>query len=120
MFLKYGERMAKTTEFDLKNILNTIAIEGSNWFFNSRTRHLKVKCLNPKANIWAHIFRHTLLPTSDDADLDMDRGILVYCIMKGYKFDVGWIISDNIKTMGGRSNSKLPYPAIFHRLMAKA
>ncbi|KAJ9565234.1 hypothetical protein OSB04_001200 [Centaurea solstitialis] len=66
---------------------------------------------------WVRDFYTEVSVTSD---LDMVRVIIVYCILKGYQFDVGRIISDNIRLINERSYGKLPYPAFIHKLLARS
>ncbi|KAJ9541599.1 hypothetical protein OSB04_028105 [Centaurea solstitialis] len=105
--LRYGELMAHTSDSDLSAILKTIANEGTTWEIRGRNRYFKSKNLKPIAGIWSFFVRHTLMPARSDTDLDMDRVIIVYCILKGYQFDVGKIISHNINKINERSYTKL-------------
>ncbi|KAJ9554256.1 hypothetical protein OSB04_018301 [Centaurea solstitialis] len=105
---------------DLDDILLTLTIPGSDWYFEDQVRHLRIKSLTNEANVWAQFIKHTLCPTGHNSKLGIDRVLLLYCIVKQYPFDVGVLISNNIKTSCVRINCRLLYPTIIHGLMAKA
>ncbi|KAJ9541450.1 hypothetical protein OSB04_027956 [Centaurea solstitialis] len=105
---------------DLDDILLTLTIPGSDWYFEGQVRHLRIKSLTAEANVWAQFVKHTLFPTSHNSKQSIDRVLILYCILKGHPFDVGALISTNIKTSCIRINCRLFYPTIIHGLMAKA
>ncbi|KAJ9542427.1 hypothetical protein OSB04_028933 [Centaurea solstitialis] len=103
---------------DLHDILCTLNIPGTDWFFHGHRRCLKVNRLNIEAKVRSKFVRRTLLPTSHDMKLSMNRVLVVYCILKGYPFDVGRLISSHIKPSCDRLNGRLSYPTIIHKLLA--
>ncbi|KAJ9558521.1 hypothetical protein OSB04_013135 [Centaurea solstitialis] len=102
---------------DFDDILTTLTIPGSGWYFKGGSRSLKIKSLNVEANVWSQFVRCTLFPNSYISTLGMDRVLVLYCILKGYKFDVGRLISSNIKLSCNKTTGRLCYPTIIHNLL---
>ncbi|KAJ9567185.1 hypothetical protein OSB04_003151 [Centaurea solstitialis] len=103
---------------DLDDILITLTIPGSGWYLKGGTRHLKIKSLNAEANVWTQFVKCTLFPNNHISALGLDRVLILYCILKGYRFDVGRLISSNIKLSSNKITRKLCYPTIIHQLLA--
>ncbi|KAJ9566409.1 hypothetical protein OSB04_002375 [Centaurea solstitialis] len=105
---------------DLDDILATSHIPGSDWYFEGNVRHIRIKSFTAEANVWAQFLKYTLFPTSHNSKLSIDRILILFCILKGYQFDVGTLISTNIKTSCTRINGRLFYPTVIHKLMEAA
>ncbi|KAJ9556024.1 hypothetical protein OSB04_010638 [Centaurea solstitialis] len=58
---------------DLDDILLTLTIPGSDWYFEGQVRHLRIKSLTNEANVWAQFIKHTLCPTGHNSKLGYPR-----------------------------------------------
>ncbi|KAJ9536000.1 hypothetical protein OSB04_un000828 [Centaurea solstitialis] len=102
---------------DLDDILATLTIPGSDWYLEGTVRHIRFRDLTAEAYVWAQFIKYNLFPTSHNSKLGIDRILILFCILKGYPFDIGTLISTNIKTSCTRINGRLFYPTIIHMLM---
>ncbi|XP_024995361.1 formin-like protein 3 [Cynara cardunculus var. scolymus] len=119
-YSKLDRLTAGCTDEELDLILAKVANEGVVWSFKGRARLLKTQYLKPEANIWCYFMRHTIHPMSHDTNLCLERVLILYCILEARPFDVGRMICSNIKACVERTNGKLLYPSLIHRLMQKA
>lgn len=105
---------------ELDTIFQRLATEGAEWTFKGRARLLRTQFMNPEANMWFYFMRHTLHPTSHDTNLCLEKVFILYCILECKHFDVGRLICGNIRTCVDRSNGRLLYPSIIHKLLEQA
>ncbi|KAL4287062.1 hypothetical protein AHAS_Ahas19G0148600 [Arachis hypogaea] len=90
-----------------EEILNDICILGAEWFLdsNGNPNQLKRGDFIPEEKGWLEIVRRSILPTSNNSEVILERAIMVHCIIKGIEVEVGKFIADNIQEMAKKNSS---------------
>ena len=69
--------------------------------------------LTKEANVWCYFIAYVIIPTKHLCIIRENEAIILYALLKGYKFDVGKIIETSIKTFHKIVKKGLiPHPAI--------
>ncbi|KAL4300293.1 hypothetical protein AHAS_Ahas17G0186400 [Arachis hypogaea] len=87
-------------DLDCEEIVNDICAVETDWVRDSKRmpRYIRREDLIPEAKGWFAIVRRSILSTSNNSEVNINRAIIVHCIMKGGKIKVPEIIANNIKT----------------------
>ncbi|KAJ9561910.1 hypothetical protein OSB04_007070 [Centaurea solstitialis] len=117
----HEKMVQRASEANARKVLAMIATPNAFWKGSTdNTRPLDSCFLTPTANVWSHLVRHTIMPSSHDFSLIWERCVLIYCIMKVKPFDVGGIIVKSIKTCAEKPKGSLWHPALIHSLVKRA
>ena len=69
--------------------------------------------LTKEAKVWFYFIDFVIPPTKHLCTIRENEAIILYALLKGYKFDVGKIIETSIKTFHKVvKRGLIPYPAI--------
>ncbi|RYR29810.1 hypothetical protein Ahy_B01g054332 [Arachis hypogaea] len=94
------------------------------WVLDSHGLPLKLRRgdLTPQAKGWHDIVRRSLIPTSNNSEVTVNRAIMIHCIMKGGEINVGEVIANNIIDIAEKvkQDSWLGYPSTILRLCKEA
>ena len=70
-----------------------------------------------EAKVWFYFIASVIIPTKDLCIIRENEAIILYALLKGYKFDVGKIIETSIKTFHKVvKRGPIPHPAVITRL----
>ena len=80
-------------------------------------KHIKCSLMTRIAKAWTYFVAARLLLVSHFNRIAREQVLLVYAILKGFQFDVGWVIRDNIIDISkGSTTSGSAYPTIITTL----
>ncbi|XP_052113761.1 uncharacterized protein LOC127744925 [Arachis duranensis] len=106
------------------DVLSDLCKVGMDWVLDSHKQPLKLRRgdLIPQAKGWHDIVRRSLISTSNNSEVTLNRAIMIHCIMKGGKIDVGETIAKNIINIAEdvQKDSWLGYPSTILRLCEEA
>ena len=113
--------MSMPTEAKMNDALTTISKPGSKSNTSPKGIHtLAPTCLIAEANLWLYFIKRSLIPTTHDASISRDRAMVIYCIMRGIRLDVGRIIAPQIRGLFFKPRGQLFFPFLVTRLCANA
>jgi len=117
-----GNRIMSTpTDAELNDALSIIAKPGSEWNTSPKgIQTLAPTCLIAEANLWLYFIKRSLIPTTHDASISRDCAMVIYCIMRGIRLDVGRIIAPQIRGLFFKPRGQLFFPFLVTRLCANA
>ena len=73
--------------------------------------------LTEEAKVWFYFIASVIIPTKHMSTIRENKAILLYALLKGYKFDVGKIIETSIRTFHKIvKRGLIPHPATITRL----
>ena len=73
--------------------------------------------LTEEAKVWFYFIAYVIIPTKNLSTIRENKAIILYALLKGYKFDVGKIIETSIKTFHMIvKRGPIPHPATITRL----
>lgn len=113
--------MSTPTEAEMNDALKIIAKPGSEWNTSPKDiQTLAPTCLIAEANLWLYFIKRSLIPTTHDASISRDHAMVIYCIMRGIRLDVGHIIAPQIRGLFFKPRDQLFFPFLVTRLCANA
>ncbi|MED6129079.1 hypothetical protein PIB30_104277 [Stylosanthes scabra] len=106
---------------DLDAVTRDICVEGAVWSLGARNNplYLKRSDLNPVARGWHEFIIHSIMPTTNQSEVTLNRAVLIHCIMSSQEVRVEKIIVDammNIINKLYTSNPPLAFSNIIARL----
>ncbi|RYR53093.1 hypothetical protein Ahy_A06g027988 [Arachis hypogaea] len=109
----YEERVENDRRY--MDVLSDLCRVGTDWMLDSHGQPLKLRRgdLIPQAKGWHDIVRRSLISTSNNSEVTVNRAIMIHCIMKGEEINVGEIIANNIIDIAQKvkQDSWLGYPS---------
>ena len=118
----YEERVENDPRY--VDVVSDLCRVGTDWVLDSHGRPLKLRRgdLIPQAKGWHDIVRRSLISTSNNSEVTVNRAIMIHCIMKGGEINVGDIIAKNIIEIAQKvkQDSWLGYPSTILRLCEEA
>ncbi|RYQ95286.1 hypothetical protein Ahy_B08g090370 [Arachis hypogaea] len=118
----YEERVENDPRY--VDVLGDLCKVGTDWVLDSQGQPLKLRRgdLIPQAKGWHDIVRRSLISTSNNSEVTVNRAIMIHCIMKGGEINVGEIIAKNIIEIAQKvkQDSWLGYPSTILRLCEEA
>ncbi|RYQ84262.1 hypothetical protein Ahy_B10g103376 [Arachis hypogaea] len=106
------------------DVLGDLCKVGTDWVLDSQGQPLKLRRgdLIPQAKEWHDIVRRSLISTSNNSEVTVNRAIMIHCIMKGGEINVGEIIAKNIIDIAQKvkQDSWIGYPSTILRLCEEA
>ncbi|RYR16020.1 hypothetical protein Ahy_B04g073007 [Arachis hypogaea] len=107
-----------------EDVLSDLCKVGTDRVLDSHGLPLKLRRgnLTPQAKGWHDIVRRSLIPTSNNSEVTVNRAIMIHCIMKGGEINVGEVIANNIIDIAEKvkQDSWLGYPSTILRLCEEA
>ncbi|MED6213253.1 hypothetical protein PIB30_091379, partial [Stylosanthes scabra] len=108
----------------LDHILYDMCEEGAEWVRHrdGRPHYLKRSDLEPMPKGWYEFVCRSILPTTNRAELTLERAMLIYSIIIGENINVEEIIAEQIYKFVYKTDisSSLPFPSIIAALCADA
>ncbi|RYR62304.1 hypothetical protein Ahy_A04g019771 isoform A [Arachis hypogaea] len=106
------------------DVVSDLCRVGTDWVLDSHGQPLKLRRgdLIPQVKGWHDIVRRSLMSTSNNSEVTVNRAIMIHCIMKGGEINVGDIIAKNIIDIAQKvkQDSWLGYPSTILRLCEEA
>ncbi|KAJ1436529.1 hypothetical protein SESBI_04139 [Sesbania bispinosa] len=131
IFLMSGAKWPKRQHWQLscinqfevgpRNVLRELCLPGAQWIFKKGTnkpRAIWRTSLKPIPRVWATFVMSKLLPVSNNLKFQVERALLIYCIMMGKHIDVGRLIAHNIYKLANSPKFKLGYPHLITQIIA--
>lgn len=89
--------LATPYEEQLDKALGCIGVDGAGWQLSTKgTRTFLLVYLKLEANIWHHLLKSKLIPTTCNASITKEIVLLLFCIMEDLSIDVGQLIENKI------------------------
>ncbi|RYR34420.1 hypothetical protein Ahy_A10g049265 isoform A [Arachis hypogaea] len=118
----YEERVENDPKY--VDVVSDLCRISTDWVLDSHGQPLKLRRgdLIPQAKGWHDIVRRSLMSTSNNSEVTVNRAIMIHCIMKGGEINVGDIIAKNIIDIAQKvkQDSWLGYPSTILRLCEEA
>lgn len=73
----------------------------------TRSRTFLLVYLKPEENVWHHLLKSKMLPTTRDSSITKERVILMFFIMERLNIDVGRLIEKEIAAVEKRKQRNL-------------
>ena len=89
------------------------------WYSTKKNPHESIPrgSLTEEAKVWFYFIASVIIPTKHLCIINDNEAIILYALLKGYKFDVGKITEMSIKTFHKIvKRGLIPHPAIITRL----
>ena len=93
------------------------------WNSTKRNPHESIPkgSLTEEAKVWFYFIAYVIIPTKHLCTIRENEAIIIYALLKGYKFDVGNMIETSIKTFHKIvKRGLIPHPATITRLCVLA
>ncbi|MED6125357.1 hypothetical protein PIB30_067778 [Stylosanthes scabra] len=115
------KKRKKAEDQRLNDILRDIGEPFASWKLDKERKpnQLKRRELNPTARGWFDFVRRSLLPSSNNNDVTVERDVLVHSIIEGLDIKAEELISDNILATAENKDERgrLPFPSTIYRLL---
>ncbi|KAJ1424324.1 hypothetical protein SESBI_11770 [Sesbania bispinosa] len=107
---------------DFQEILQVLCCSDAVWLPINQPKHkaLKMGVLQPFPRAWGAFIIAFVLPVLHDTTLLLDRGKLLFAIIKGMKIDLGSIISKEMENIMSSKTKSLAYPSLITLLCLDA
>ena len=104
-------------------IVNFLIARKGKWSSTKKNPHESINkgSLTKEAKVWFYFIASTIIPTKNLSTIREQESIILYALLKEYKFDVGKIIETSIRRF--HKNVKrglIPHPATITRLFISA
>ena len=118
--MKNGSKFMKlVNELDFHKIVNLLTDGKGKWNATRKNPHefISRESLTEQAKVWFYFICSIILSTKHLSTVMENEAVLLYAILRGYKFNVGEIIENSILSYyrGGYRGS-VPHPALITRL----
>ncbi|MCI24493.1 hypothetical protein A2U01_0045677, partial [Trifolium medium] len=112
------QREATFTDAEYAEMLQTLALPGRDWHYNSRGERSRLQGTDmmPVAKGWAKWLVHNFESCSNETEFIMSRCHAVYAIMRGEPIIVGEMIARSIKRMITGLDSYIGHPFVITTL----
>ena len=119
-YCSYDHRMEH--EQRLTDVLRDLCKEGATWEMDAHGRPLCLKKADlisiPRA--WCTFVQSRLITKLNHSEVRVEQAVLIHCIMRGTKIDVGSLIASKIHEMAQASSGSLGYPSLITQLCRRA
>ncbi|MED6200156.1 hypothetical protein PIB30_082432 [Stylosanthes scabra] len=80
---------------------------------------IKRRELNPTARSWFDFVRRSLIPSSNNSEVIVERAVLIHSIIEGLDIKAELLITENISAAAECKDQakRLPFPSIIYRLL---
>ncbi|MED6164129.1 hypothetical protein PIB30_086745 [Stylosanthes scabra] len=84
-----------------------------------KPNEIKHRELNPTARGWFDFVRRSLIPSSNNSEVTVERAVLVHSIIEGLDIKAELLITENISAAAESKDEtkRLPFPSIIYRLL---
>ena len=106
-------------EPDIPKIVDLLADGKGKWNATIKNPHESIArgALTEQAKVWFYFLCSVILPLKHPCTVREKEALLLYAILKGYKFSVGKIIENSILTYyRGGYKELIPHPTLISRL----
>ena len=113
---KNGSKLKKPVEaLDFQKIVNMLTGKGK-WNATRKNPHESIArgALTKPAKVWFYFLCSVILPLKHLCTVRVKEAVLLYAILKGYKFSVGKIIENSTPREGYKG--LIPHPVLISRL----
>ena len=121
---KNGSKYKKLTrELNHEKIVDFLTGGKGKWNSTKRNPHESIPkgSVTEEAKVWFYFIASVIIPTKHLCTIRENEAIILYALLKGYKFDVGKIIETSIKTFHKIvKRGLIPHPATITRLCVLA
>ncbi|KAL4294009.1 hypothetical protein AHAS_Ahas18G0185200 [Arachis hypogaea] len=102
----YQSRMSGDPDHD--KIVNDICVLGADWVRDSTgaPKFIRRGDLILEAKGWFEIVRRSILSSSNNSEVNINKAAMVHCIMKGGEIKVYELIAKGIRTMAEKNDSE--------------
>ncbi|MED6158865.1 hypothetical protein PIB30_036945 [Stylosanthes scabra] len=104
----------------LDEVLRGICEDYAQWKLDIKGNpsQLKRRYLKPTAKGWFDFVRHSLMPTSNSNEVNVDKAVLFHSIMEGLSIKAELLIIDHISAAAESKdlNKRLPFTSVIYRL----
>ncbi|XP_052111609.1 uncharacterized protein LOC127742975 [Arachis duranensis] len=123
--LSYQARTSNGPDNDeLEEIVNDMCVIRSDWerYSDKRPRFIRRRDLILEVKGWFELVRRSILPASNNYEVNIARATMVHCLMKGGDINVHKIIAEGIQDAVEKNDpsAQLWYPSTILRLCMKA
>ena len=121
---KNGSKYKKLIrESNHEKIVDFLTGRKGKWNLMKKNPHESIPrgSLTAEAKVWFYFIASVIIPTKHLCTIRENEAIILYALLKGYKFDVGKIIETCIKTFHKiEKRGLIPHPATITRLCVLA
>ncbi|MED6151204.1 hypothetical protein PIB30_080205 [Stylosanthes scabra] len=106
---------------ELDAVIRDLCVEGFVWSLGARNNllYLKRSDLNPIARGWHEFIIHSIMPTTNQSEVTLNRAVLIHCIMSSQEVRVEKVIVDAMMNIINKLHATKPllaFPNIIARL----
>lgn len=120
---QYTSSVSQGLDYD--QYIQELCQPGTTWTRHERgSMTFPQSCLSRYGKAWYAFICTKRMPCTHVSDQTKERAVLLYCLVKGKKMDVGFIIKQLIMSAAGggggvRTTEGLPHPSLICALCAK-
>ena len=103
----------------MKNIIEFLTVGKGKWNATKKNPHESINrgSLTYEAKVWFYFIAYVIIPTKHLSAIREQEAIILYALLKGYKFNVGKIIESSIRCFHENVKKELiPHPETITRL----
>ena len=106
-------------EPNYEKIVEFLTVRKGKWSSTKKNPHESINkgSLTKEAKMWFYFIASVIIPTKHLSIIREQEDIILYALLKGYKFDVGKIIETSIRSFHKNvKNGLIPHPTTITRL----
>ncbi|MED6224547.1 hypothetical protein PIB30_085215 [Stylosanthes scabra] len=115
------EARRKADDQRLNDVLRDIGEPFAQWKLDNKGKPSQIKRreLNPTARGWFDFVRRSLLPSSNNSEVTVERAVLIHSIIEGLDIKAELLIIENISAAAESKDQakRLPFPSIIYKLL---
>ncbi|MED6140788.1 hypothetical protein PIB30_096869 [Stylosanthes scabra] len=115
------EARRKADDQRINDVLRDIGEPFAQWKLDNKRKPSQIKHreLNPTARGWFDFVRRSLIPSSNNSEVTVERAVLVHSIIEGLDIKAELLITENISAAAESKDQakRLPFPSIIYRLL---
>ncbi|KAK5825936.1 hypothetical protein PVK06_020823 [Gossypium arboreum] len=117
----YSSLMSNIKPENLQEIFEELTVLGSKWTVSKQGIHTcRREFLTPLANVWFYFIRFSLMPSSHETTISLERMVLLYSILTRKTIDVGKIILREMRNCAVKCSGPAFFPFTITILCLKA
>lgn len=117
---EYTTELKGAEETTINDMMKEITVERTKWIQSDENWKIARPDLTPLAKVWYHTVRTKILPTAHLETVNKERLVLLYCILKEKKVDLGHIIEREIISCSFKPKGLLFFPSLITSLCLKS
>ncbi|MED6116361.1 hypothetical protein PIB30_099589 [Stylosanthes scabra] len=109
----------KDIDFSPESIRVILQLPDIDYNNKGKPSQIKRRELNPTARGWFDFVRHSLIPSSNNSGVTVERAVLIHSIIEGLDIKAELLITKNISAAPESKDQakRLPFPSIICRLL---